>query len=191
MRKNLASLRSDEGFSKSVSSIMMRSIVARMIGLVLLCCVGCSSVGDQLQKIVGTKAPESRLMFLDGSEVPLSAYQGKSVAILFWATWCKFSRSTIERYEGLARTYSQVRDLEFIAVSIDKNEDFKTLKDRIKEQDLRTLTHIFSGNDSLDDAFVNLNGKKIPYVVLIDANGVVRLVDTELGNLENFLAGRY
>jgi thiol-disulfide isomerase/thioredoxin len=130
-------------------------------------------------------------MFFDGSEVPLSSYQGKNVVVLFWATWCTFSRSVIERYEALARQYVHNGDLEFIAVSVDKNEDFGALKDRIKEQDLKTMTHIFSGNDALDDAFVNLNGKHIPYVVFIDTTGTIRSVDTDIVSLEEYLMLRF
>lgn len=148
-------------------------------------------MSSKAQEMIGTRAPESRLMFFDGSEVPLSAYRGKSVAILFWATWCTYSRGMIERYESLARQYSQRTDLEFIAVSVDKNEDFGVLKDRIKEQDLKTLTHIFSGNDALDDAFVNLNGRKIPYAVFIDSTGIIRLADHDLSPLEEYLMLRY
>jgi hypothetical protein len=50
------------------------------------------------------------------------------------------------------------------------------------------MTHIFSGNDSYDDAFVNLNGKNIPYVVFIDRDGVVRLADHDLTPLEEYLS---
>ena len=169
----------------------MRRFITFMFVITVMSLSGCSPLSSKAQGMVGTQAPESRLMFFDGSEVPLSSYQGKDVALLFWATWCPHSRSVIERYEALAREYSQKRGMEFIAVSVDKNEDFGILKDRIKEQDLRTMTHIFSGNDSLDDAFVNLNGRHIPYVVFIDASGTIRLVDTDIGALEEYLLLRF
>jgi hypothetical protein len=81
--------------------------------------------------------------------------------------------------------------MEFIAVSIDKNEDFEALKGRIQEQGLKSMTHIFSGNDSYDDAFVNLKGKNIPYVVFIDRNGVVRLAEHDLTPLEEYLSMQF
>ena len=165
----------------------MRFFIACIFLIACLPLSACSPITSKAQEMVGTRAPESRLMFFDGSEVPLSSYQGKDVALLFWATWCPHSRSVVERFEALAREYSQGRGMEFIAISVDKNEDFGTLKDRIKEQDLKTMTHIFSGNDSLDDAFVNLNGRHIPYVVFIDTVGVVRLVDTDINSLSEYL----
>lgn len=169
----------------------MRFLIACILVITAASSTGCSPLSSKAQEMVGTHAPESRLMFFDGSEVPLSSYQGKNVVVLFWATWCTFSRGVIERYEALARQYSQNSDLEFIAVSVDKNEDFGALKDRIKEQDLKTMTHIFSGNDALDDAFVNLNGKHIPYVVFIDTTGTIRLVDTDIVSLEEYLMLRF
>jgi thiol-disulfide isomerase/thioredoxin len=140
------------------------------------------------KEMIGQEAPEARLMFFDGSEVPLSAYRGKNVCIIFWATWCTYSRSMIERYENLARRYSRRGDMEFIAVSIDKNEDFEVLKGRIEEQGLKHMTHIFSGNDSYDDAFVKLKGRNIPYVLFVDRNGVLRLADHDLAPLEEYLS---
>jgi hypothetical protein len=160
-----------------------------LVAVMGLALSGCMELKGK--ELVGAQAPESRLMFFDGSEVPLSSYQGKNVAILFWATWCSHSRTVVERYEAIARWYSQRSDIEFIAVSVDKNEDFGLLKDRIKEQGLHSMTHIFSGNDALDDAFVNLNGKHIPYLVFIDRRGIVQFVDTDIAPFEEFMTMRY
>lgn len=166
----------------------MRSFLSSFLAILVVVLSGCSAMDAKGKEMIGNEAPEARLMFFDGSEVPLSSYRGKNVCIVFWATWCTYSRSLIERYEALARRYSRRADMEFIAVSIDKNEDFEILKGRIQEQGLKSMTHIFSGNDSYDDAFVNLKGKNIPYVVFIDRNGVVRLADHDLAPLEEYLS---
>jgi len=166
----------------------MRRILSSFFALLVVATCGCSAMNDKGKEMIGNEAPEARLMFFNGSEVPLSSYRGKNVCIVFWATWCTYSRSLIERYEDLARHYGRRGDMEFIAVSIDKNEDFEVLKGRIQEQNLKSMTHIFSGNDSYDDAFVNLKGKNIPYVVFIDRNGVVRLADHDIAPLEQYLS---
>ena len=166
----------------------MRSFLSSFLAILIVVLSGCSGMDAKGKEMIGNEAPEARLMFFDGSEVPLSSYRGKNVCIVFWATWCTYSRSLIERYETLARRYSRRADMEFIAVSIDKNEDFEVLKGRIQEQGLKSMTHIFSGNDSYDDAFVNLKGRNIPYVVFIDRNGVVRLADHDLTPLEEYLS---
>lgn len=166
----------------------MRILLSSFFAILVVLLSGCSAIESKGKEMIGQEAPGARLMFFDGSEVPLSSYRGKNVSIVFWATWCSYSRSIIERYEALARRYSRRGDMEFIAVSIDKNEDFEVLKGRIKEQGLNSMTHIFSGNDSYDDAFVNLKGKNIPYVVFIDRNGVVRLAEHDIAPLEEYLA---
>jgi thiol-disulfide isomerase/thioredoxin len=166
----------------------MRFFLSSFLALLVTVMSGCSALDAKGKEMIGKESPEARLMFFDGSEVPLSSYRGKNVSIVFWATWCTYSRSLIERYEELARRYSRRGDIEFIAVSIDKNEDFEVLKSRIQAQSLKSMTHIFSGNDSYDDAFVNLKGKHIPYVVFIDRNGVVRLAEHDIAPLEDYLA---
>lgn len=166
----------------------MRPLLSCFLVMLTLTLAGCSALDAKGKEMIGNESPEARLMFFDGSEVPLSSYRGKNVCIVFWATWCTYSRSLIERYEQLARRYSKRADMEFIAMSIDKNEDFEVLKNRIEEQELKSMTHIFSGNDSYDDAFVNLKGKNIPYVVFIDRNGVVRLAEHDITPLEEYLS---
>jgi thiol-disulfide isomerase/thioredoxin len=166
----------------------MRSILLRGLVFVAVLAQGCSAMKAKGVELIGRQAPEARLMYLDGSEIPLSAQRGKYTAIIFWATWCSHSKTAIVQYEELARRYAKRKDVEFLAVSVDKNEDFGTLKDRIKYQDLRTMTHIFSGNDSQDDAFVNLQGESIPYFVFIDKEGIVRLVDSEFDPLEMYVS---
>jgi len=121
----------------------MRSILLRGLVFVAVLAQGCSAMKAKGVELIGRQAPEARLMYLDGSEIPLSAQRGKYTAIIFWATWCSHSKTAIVQYEELARRYAKRKDVEFLAVSVDKNEDFGTLKDRIKYQDLRTMTHIF------------------------------------------------
>lgn len=73
--------------------------------------------------------------------------------MLFWATWCPYSRGAIEDFEELAREYANRRDLSFYAVSVDNNQDIAELLGRISEQDLRVVQHVFSGNDIQDEVF--------------------------------------
>lgn len=166
-----------------------RSIVT-IVSFALLC-VGCSVTELRGKELLGQAAPEARLMMLDGSEIPLSATRGKPTAILFWTTWCSHSRTVIEQFNDMGHRYGRRASMEFLAVSVDKNEDFETLKNRIKEQKLEHVTHIFSGNDSQDEAYLSLKGQSIPYVVFLDEDGVVRFVDSSLEPLEEYLRSRY
>lgn len=172
-----------------------RSLLARIsaffscISLIVLS--GCASVSSDAMSLVGRQVPEARLMMLRGEDVALRSKEGTNLALLFWATWCSHSRSVIGDFEQLARDYSWRGDLEFYAVSIDKNQDLDALKGRIRAEDLKTVKHVFSGNDSQDEAFIALKGDHVPYVVFVDARGIVRFVDFSVSRLSEFLEQKY
>jgi thiol-disulfide isomerase/thioredoxin len=159
------------------------------VGVVLVACLSsaCSSVSDGSRALVGQPVPEGRLMLMDGEQVALRSKSGTVMVLLFWATWCSHSRSIIADFEDLAREYAPRGDTEFYSISLDKHEDFDMLKGRIQAQDLSTVIHVFSGNDSQDEAYLALKGDHVPYVVVVDARGIVRFVDIGIGGLESYL----
>ncbi len=128
---------------------------------------------------------------LDGSETTLSAERGRYVAVLFWATWCRYSKSAIADFEDLARAYRRRTNVRFFAVSVDRNEDFETLKSRISSQQLESIVHIFSGNDIFDEAYQKFFGELVPMAVLIDPRGVVTYIGTDVSGIEDLLAERF
>jgi thiol-disulfide isomerase/thioredoxin len=153
--------------------------------------VGCASISDQARSLIGRQAPQSRLMLLSGEHIALSSRVGRNVVLLFWATWCPHSRAGIQEFEALAREYKDRPEIEFYAVSVDKNESYEELQNRIRLQSLESMTHVFSGNDVQDEAFLAFYGARLPYAVFIDDKGVVRFTDLGVGGLRTFLAERY
>jgi len=148
---------------------------------------GCSSVPSAAKAMVGNEAPYVRLTMLDGTSLPLEAYRGKHLALIFWATWCGHSRSTIADFEALAEKYKNRRNIQFVGVSVDKSEYLTELKGRIKSQELNTMTHAFSGNDIQDESYLAFHGEILPYIVVIDPQGIVRVVASGTGPLEDYL----
>ncbi len=151
----------------------------------------CSTVPEKAANLIGRPAPDARLMMLDGTETTLSAEQGRYVALLFWATWCRYSKGAIADFEELARIYRRRSDVRFFAVSVDRNEDFEALKGRIATQELESIVHMFSGNDILDEAYQKFFGELVPMAVLIDPRGVVRYVGTDVSGVEDLLDERF
>jgi thiol-disulfide isomerase/thioredoxin len=158
-----------------------------LIVLIACSCIGCAVVSSGTTELVGKPVPWSRLMLLDGTQVPLTPDAGNIHVVLFWASWCPRSRYVVEDYERLAHRLGGHDRLSFFAVSIDKNEDFETLKRRIDSQGLHSIKHCFSGNDVQDEAFLHFNGHTIPFVVVIDSQGVVRVVTPHVDEAEEFL----
>ena len=175
------------------SSSSSTSRYARLCTLLLLlsASLGCASVSETTAALEGKPVPEARLMLLSGENIALKGTEGVGRALLFWATWCSHSKSAIARFEDLAREYSSRGDLEFYAISLDKNEHLDLLRGRIKAQELDTVVHVFSGNDVQDEAFLALKGDQLPLAVLIDSRGIVRFVDVGVGGLESYLERRY
>lgn len=165
------------------ASHLFRGVVAACVLMLSACATLSPAAEDQL----GKPAPAGRLMMLSGEDISLQADDGKEKVILFWATWCPYSKSAIERYEALARKYRRRTDVHFYAVSLDRNQDIGILESRIQEQDLKTVQHVFSGNDIEDEAFLSLHGTTIPYAVVIDRNGVVQFLDIGVSGLESYL----
>ncbi|MBF0254197.1 MAG: TlpA family protein disulfide reductase [Candidatus Omnitrophica bacterium] len=63
-------------------------------------------------------APDFRLDDLDGNEVVLSSYEGKSpVLMMFWSTWCVYCRIETPKLMQLRETYAPA-ELEIFGVDI-------------------------------------------------------------------------
>ena len=52
-------------------------------------------------------APPLKLKTLDGNEMDLASFRGKSVLVDFWASWCAPCR---EQMLMLARLYGELKD---------------------------------------------------------------------------------
>lgn len=167
----------------------LKSVVS-FLGLVAACAFssGCSAISPAAEAMVGKAVPSARLMMLSGEDVAIRADDGRMKVLLFWATWCPYSRDAIFDFEELARSYRSRTDVIFYAVSIDRNEDLEILESRIREQDLRTVQHVFSGNDVQDEAFIALYGNTVPYAVAVDRRGTVRFADIGVSGLSAYLS---
>lgn len=165
-----------------------RTLLRVSLAAFLLCSTGCLSISSSAKELINQPVPEARLMMLSGEDVAIRPDDGKMKVLLFWATWCPYSKAAIEEFEALAREYSSRSDVVFYAVSIDRNEEISILESRIQEQDLRTVQHVFSGNDIQDEAFLSLRGTTIPYAVVIDREGTVRFLDIGVSGLDGYLS---
>ena len=161
---------------------IMRGILPFVLLLSMLS--GCASVSTNALELIGHPAPEARLMMLEGGDIAIRAKDGRTKVLLFWATWCPYSRGAIEDFEELANR----SDISFYAVSVDNNQDIAELLGRISEQDLRVVQHVFSGNDIQDEVFLSLRGKTIPYAAVVDKSGVVRFLGIGVSGLDDYLA---
>lgn len=170
--------------------MLSKSLKATLLSLMLIFAGCAASVSKESQSLVGTNVSYVSFTMLDGSSYSLEDFQGKNVAILFWATWCRYSKPAIKSFNEMAEHYSQSKNAVFIAASIDANSDYETLKKRIENDQLYSLKHAFSGNETLDAAFIHLRGEHLPYFVVVDAAGKVKVVSGSISDVEDYFTGR-
>jgi len=191
----LSSKRLHTPTSRGEMRVVRRSLLRCLRVVVLVFCVvvfaGCWGLGDRIEALVGKPAPDAPLLLIDGPETSIAAERGRYIGIIFWATWCNYSKGAMDQVEQLAVKYRDREDIRFFAVSIDRYQDIELLKNRIVSQQLHTVRHVFSGSDVDDDAYQRFNGEAIPYVVLIDPRGVVRYVGSNVGGAEDILDARF
>lgn len=124
----------------------------------------CGPVGAEL---AGSEAPDFVLKAADGKNYRLSEYRGRVVLVSFWASWCGECRSQLASLAGLYERYSGA-DLQMLAVSLDR--------DRSQVVDAAQALGI--GFPALHDAGGEVGelyeADDLPYVVLVDRDGLVR-----------------
>jgi thiol-disulfide isomerase/thioredoxin len=138
--------------------------------------------------LVGTPTPDVRLSLLEGGAELLSRHRGKTVVLMFWATWCNASRPAIEEFNAFAKENSG-RFTEFFAISVDKNSDEERLRERIQGKKLFALSHSFSGNENYDEAYLKFQIEEIPYFVAIDPHGQVVAVGNDVEDIRCAVTG--
>ncbi|MCB0333923.1 MAG: thioredoxin family protein, partial [Bdellovibrionales bacterium] len=97
--------------------------------------------------------------------------------------WCPHSRSVIGDFESLAEENASRKDLWFLAVSVDKATDEKQYLTFLKEQNLKSLRHAYSGNAELDEAYLSYGLRNIPYFYLLSADGTILAEGDHPGDL--------
>lgn len=68
----------------------------------------------------GTPAPEITLDDVYGNTVSLSSFQGRSVVLVFWASWCPDCRAEVPALKELRAAHPEVA---FVGVSFDRTHE--------------------------------------------------------------------
>lgn len=113
-------------------------------------------------------APEFKVRDLDGNEISLADYKGKTLFLNFWATWCPPCRAEIP---GFIEIYKQYKDkgLEILGLSVD---DLPS--EQVKEWTGQAGVNypVAMADPAVVESF--RPGEFIPTTIIIDAAGRVR-----------------
>lgn len=116
-------------------------------------------------------APDTNFFNSDGEKVYLDQYEGKTILLVFWATWCGACISEMPSLDALQKDFKQL-PFEVIAVS----EDFSgtdVVKDHFLEQEIR---HLAIYHDYQNQLFRAMSVVGLPTAFLIDSAGRVKVV---------------
>ena len=150
----------------------MKKIFLSVILLLSLLSTGCSSLSPQTEALIGKPAPFTRLSLLDDEYVSLNRYRGKTLILIFWASWCSHSKSLMEDLNDYIHEHPNHR-AEIIAVSVDKMDNLTKLRNMIYLQGYDKIKHAFSGNGTHDEAFLSFRLVSVPTVIVISPKGIV------------------
>lgn len=140
---------------------------------------GCQKV-DALQT-----APDFKLKNLDGQEVSLSQYRGRTVVLDFWATWCPPCRMSIPELVHLQKEYRE-KGLVVIGISLDDPSESSNLFLKAFKQKFSMNYTVLRYDAQVMKDYFGKESPAIPTMFLIDQEGRIRgkLVGYRPGTLQ-------
>jgi len=146
--------------------------------VILVLFVSISVLAQNEEDITGRKAPNFKLVNLDGKYVELNSITGNGPMLLsFWATWCKPCLEEMAEYHKI---YDQYKDKGFtlLAISTDTEKSIAKVKPYIKSKGYNFMVLLDSNNEVARKYYA----QQMPYTVLIDKNG--NIVYSHLGYMK-------
>jgi peroxiredoxin len=123
--------------------------------------------GAVAAELADGEAPDFVLKSVDGKNYRLSEYRGQVVILSFWASWCGDCRSQLESLAALHERFAG-SDLQMLSVSLDRQRSQVTEAARALGIGFPAL------HDAGGEVAKQYDVGKLPYVVLIDQDGLVR-----------------
>jgi peroxiredoxin len=115
------------------------------------------------------RLPQFSLQDRTGKATPISSFDGKSLVINFWATWCAPCRSEIPLLESLHTEWAD-RDVSVVGIAVDDRDKVLEFADRFKIR----YPLLIGEQDALDTiAAFGVETPVFPFTVFTDRRGEV------------------
>jgi len=127
---------------------------------------------EPAMSVVGTQRPEFSLADVDGAPRSVSEWDGKVLALNFWATWCPPCRKEIPEFVELQHRYGE-RGLQFVGIALQRPDDVRAFM-----QEHNMNYPVLAGEMEvirLAERYGNRVGA-LPYTVIIDRKGRIAYV---------------
>ena len=119
---------------------------------------------------IGRPAPDFTLVDLNGNEVTLSDFRGKTVFINFWATWCPPCRAEMPEIEAI---YQKYKDKGVVVIGVDILEPEDVVRQFV-EQGGYSWTFVLDATGAVSDDY---KVTAIPISFFIDREGIIQAVN--------------
>jgi thiol-disulfide isomerase/thioredoxin len=125
----------------------------------------------------GSSAPDSIIFFDDeGNKYSLDKFEGKTILLVFWATWCSACTHEMVNLDVLQKDF---RKLPFVVVPVSQDyQGIEVIKKYYKNNDIRYLPIYHDFKNQLFKAFAIVG---IPTAILIDQDG--KMLISFVGNI--------
>lgn len=129
-------------------------------------------------KMVMEQAPEFKVKDLNGKEVSLSDFKGKTIILDFWATWCGPCKKSLPAMQMLVNKYKNDPNVKFLFI-----HTWETVKDPKSDAVNYLLTHnldlplymdVKDPDTKKNPAVSSFGVKGIPAKFIIDGDGRIR-----------------
>ena len=126
--------------------------------------------GPSDETLIGRQRPDFRLGSNHGEFVTPADFEGKTLLLNFWATWCAPCRHEMPMLMDLQRNYADM-GLQVIGIALD---DVKAAREFAQVYGI-TYPILVGAADVMETSVAYGNWKGVlPFSVLVDSDGVVR-----------------
>jgi peroxiredoxin len=129
-------------------------------------------IRPQAQDMIGRMRPDFSLADVDGVVREIGEWDGKVLALNFWATWCPPCRHEIPEFVELQQKYGD-RGLQFVGIALERAEDVRPF------MEMHHMNYpVLAGEMEvirIAESYGNHIGA-LPYTVIIDRAGRIVFV---------------
>lgn len=129
-------------------------------------------------KMISEQAPEFKVRDINGKEVSLSDFKGKTIVIDFWATWCGPCKKSLPAMQMMVNKYKNDPTVKFLFIhtwetsSTPKSDAVNYLLTH--NFDLPLYMDLKDSNTKTNPAVTAFNVSGIPTKFIIDGHGKIR-----------------